>query len=229
MIQIKDLTGKKFNRLTVVRYSHCIKTGKNKKHYWLCKCSCGGEKTTQGHTLKCGDAQSCGCLHRENTRKLQHRIYLTHGKSKTKLYQIWKNMDTRCNHKHNKNYPQYGGRGITCNWDTYEKFEKDMNESYLESVAIHGTQNTTIDRIDVNGNYCKENCRWATRYEQSINRRNSNMVTIDEITKNISVWASELGISTNSFQYRLKNKWEKEDLLHKGKFLANMYTKRKKI
>lgn len=89
------------------------------------------------------------------------------------LYYRFRGIKNRCQNKNQKDYHYYGGRGIKCEWKTYQDFKNDMYESYLEHKKIYGKNNTSLDRIDNNGNYCKENCRWATLKEQYKNKRNT--------------------------------------------------------
>lgn len=102
----------------------------------------------------------------------------THGDRFTKFYRKWIDMKSRCNTPTTRSYPNYGGRGISIcpEWSIYENFKKDMYESYLEHVKIHGEKQTTLERKDVNGNYCLSNCKWATYLEQHSNRTNSRPI-----------------------------------------------------
>jgi len=198
MPRISDLTGQRFGRLLV------IKRVENKKAHtmYLCKCNCEKEKIIGGTHLKKGSIKSCGCLRKETHTK--------HGLSVSKFYQKFTNLKIRCVNKKDKDYVSYGGRGIKCLWTSFEEFKEDMYDSYLEHKTIFGEKNTTIDRKNVNGNYCKENCRWATCKEQNRNRRDNVWITYNGETKIIGDWEKELGIKSGTLNSRLKNGWTKE-------------------
>ena len=131
----------------------------------------------------------CGC------RKCAH---ITHWLHDTRLYRIWQNMTQRCNNPKNKSYYLYWERGIKCEWKSFDEFKEEMYESYVAHVEQHGEKNTSIDRINVNWNYCKENCRWATNIEQANNTR-----------RNSWVWkfARETWIPRNRVVYWYYYKW----------------------
>ncbi len=138
------------------------------------------------------------------------RSYSKHGLSGTRFYNIWDIMKKRCRDKNRECYKYYGGKGIiVCEeWKTcMSSFKNDMYESYLEHVKEHGEMNTTIDRINNNGNYCKENCRWATRKEQNNNFGMNKFLTYKEETLNITQWADKLGFSRTTLYNRLQQGW----------------------
>jgi hypothetical protein len=200
MTQLIDLTGKQFGRLTV------LGIGQSPQIYWKCRCECGEEKVVTGDKLRSGWTQSCGCLQRDRQsevgKKNRRHGYASH----TRIYKIWQGMKERCfNTKHNS-YPDYGGRGITVceRWMAFTHFLADMGEP---------PQGTSLDRIDVDGPYCKENCRWATASEQQRNKRNANKLTFDGKTQSIWDWVEELGLDYELVRARLRLGWSIDDAL----------------
>lgn len=135
-------------------------------------------------------------------------INTKHGMRYTRFYFRYYGMRARCLHKKAPDYHRYGGRGIKCLWQSFEEFKKDMYESFLEHAKVHGEKDTTLDRIDVNGNYYKGNCRWITMKEQNYNRRSSRMVTFKGKTLCLSQWVRLLDLNESVVGARLHRGWD---------------------
>lgn len=127
-----------------------------------------------------------------------------------KLYGVFDGMKQRCKNPNRKDFSRYGGRGIVFDkkWQTFSGFFKDMGSSYKEGL--------TLDRIDNNGNYCKENCRWVTPKEQANNRKSNVSISYKGVTLNSSQWAKKIGINKTTFQYRKSMGWNLERLMTSG-------------
>lgn len=159
-----ELKGRKFERLLVVDE---VDRGVNLK--WLCQCDCGNKKIVRGADLNRGFIKSCGCWNSEVTSERNK----THGLAHTRFYRTWQSMKNRCLNPQNSRYRYYGGRGVGIDksWLDFEKFKEDMFQSYEKHVKEFGEKNSSIDRINNNGNYKITNCRWATQKEQVNNSR----------------------------------------------------------
>lgn len=162
-----DLTGEQFGRLKVVEYAGTDKEGKS---LWKCQCTCGNVKAVRGRHLRCGSIKSCGCLQKElaseRIKKHPTKGNTKHGQSKSRLYQIWTNMKTRCYNKANRAFKWYGAVGITIcpEWFKFENF-------MLWAMSTGYKDDLTIERIDPFGNYEPNNCTWIPKSEQRKNQR----------------------------------------------------------
>lgn len=192
-----DRTGQRFGILTVIEEAG---RDKHRNVIWKCRCDCGNESYVTTADLK--KTKSCGCWNidaiiQRNTR---------HGASKrgsiTKLYKVWAAVKQRCTNPKNKAYKNYGGRGIKlCDeWLEYEPFE----EWAFENGYAEGLQ---LDRIDNNGSYSPDNCRFVSTLENSHNKRNNVWITIDGKTALAVDWAKEVGVDVEVIRKRLRKGW----------------------
>ena len=177
--RVHDLTGKKFGLLTVVG----MVDSDTRKTYWVCQCDCGNMKTVRSDSLQSGAIKSCGCL-----KKAQDKVNLTkhhrHKMSGTRIYQEWQGMKGRCYNSHDPRYDRWGGRGIKVCDEWKESFEA----FYSWALSSGYSDELTIDRIDNDGDYTPENCRWATQKEQSRNRSTNINITIGNSTRTLTEW-----------------------------------------
>jgi hypothetical protein len=186
-----DLSGLRFGRWTVLGYHHTTADGKGA---WLCRCDCGTKRPVVGRDVRSGKSRSCGCLNIEETGRRSR----THGLSKTREYRIWGAMISRCYNPNVPHYGCYGGRGIRVCRRWRESFE-----AFLADVGACPA-GMSIEREDVNGDYCPQNCRWATRLQQSQNRRNNIMLTLDGNTHCLAEWGRRLGLGKSALYSRLR-------------------------
>ena len=202
-----DLTGKQFGRWTVISY---IPGTKIKPSKWLCRCSCGKEAKVPSDRLRSGRSQSCGCLHYETVSK----VLTKHGCTNERLYKLWTSMRNRCGNKNEKCYHNYGGRGIKIceEWNDYSNFRDwAVNNGYDENADFG---KCTIDRIDVNGDYSPNNCRFISLKQQENNRTNNRLLTFNGETKTMAEWAKETGINYGTISTRInRHRWTVEDAL----------------
>jgi hypothetical protein len=160
----KQLDGQMFGRLTVIERFR----SRNGRVTWLCRCACGKLHEAVSHALTSGHTKSCGCWKQErNTSTPPSHGHASRKAGLSPTYQSWRGMWTRCTNPNVKSYKDYGGRGITicARWAEFENFLADMGER---------PDGRTLDRIEVNGNYEPNNCRWATRKEQVMNTRKAS-------------------------------------------------------
>lgn len=189
-----DITGQKFGRLYVIERDK-IKKGRRTGAFWKCRCDCGNIVTVYGYDIRQGSVRSCGCLHHD---QLVNRLR-SHGMTGTRLYRIWQAMIKRCNSPNYERYKDYGGRGITVCEEWHHDFQ-----SFYDWAMSHGYKDDlTIDRIDVNGNYCPENCRWATYKVQGGNTRRIHHMTYKGETHSMIEWSKIKGIKYSTLAARI--------------------------
>lgn len=212
-----DLTGKVFGRLTVLKREPKPEGSRDRHSRWLCKCSCGEVIVTTSDNLLSGGTKSCGCIKKETSIKnimeynnSEHESKnKTHGMTKTRLYDVYGHMRRRCYNKNDKKYPLYGGRGI----EICEEW-RDSPEKFFTWANDNGYRNDlTIDRIDVNGNYSPDNCRWVTLKEQANNRRNTIFINIGGNNYTLSQVSEITGISRGTLWYRKKHGYSDEQII----------------
>ena len=195
----QDLTGQKYGRLTVLSYA-----GKNKRGrtLWTCRCECGATSIHMANSLRNGHAKSCspGCGH------VKHGC-CRRNKNRTPEYTCWNHLFDRCDNPNNPQYRDYGGRGI----DICDRWRKSF-VNFFADMGPRPSPKYEIDRIDNNGNYEPNNCRWVTRHQQARNRSDNRMFTHDGLTLCITDWAERVGMSHGGMSYRLKH-WPLEKAL----------------
>lgn len=186
--QFEDLTGWRFGRLVVIGRDD----RKSRKPYFNCQCDCGNVKSVRSDSLKAGLVRSCGCMKKEQDRTNLTAAH-THKMSGTRIYEIWQGIKKRCYNMHDVRYDRYGGRGIKVCPEWKESFpafyDWAMQSGYNEKL--------TIDRINNDGDYCPENCRWANNKEQARNRSTNVRITIGNATKTLTEWCEIFEIDSS--------------------------------
>lgn len=161
---------------------------------WVCRCDCGKETTVTGYALRQGTTVSCGC------KKITHHLA-----NKERLYNTWKCMRQRCFNPNNPSYPHYGGKGVKiCDeWMDYAGFRKwALENGYSDDLSI--------DRINVDGDYCPENCRWADDKVQMNNQSRNRIILHEGKSYTMAQLAEKLGLSYSALQHRIERGWSIE-------------------
>lgn len=211
----KDLTGQRFGRLLVLKQIGIdVKSGQKR---WLCECDCGNKKETITSYLTSGDTSSCGCYRKEcelkNLKEAREKgVNKTHGLSKTRIYQIWADIKDRCYNNKNASYKHYGGRNIVV----CDEWRRNFMAFYNWAIKNGYQENLTIDRINVNGNYEPQNCRWATYKEQANNKRTTRKIIIYDKIKTAYEFEKEYGIKAHVLVDRYDKGYRNEKLIYKG-------------
>lgn len=195
----KNITGQQFARLTAVAYAGSNSRG---DALWRCRCVCAKELVVRGSNLRAGTSKSCGCLLKEVAAAQVAALNTTHGMRHSRTYTTWHSLRTRCNNPKNAAFANYGGRGITvcARWSKFENFLADMGER---------PEGLSLERRDNDLGYSPDNCYWATRKEQAVNRRTSVFVEINGVTRCFAEWAAVYGIDKKTANRRYKKHgWE---------------------
>ena len=205
-----NLIGKKIGKLTVIQLDH-IKTKfyDNRPRdykYYRCLCDCGNEKIVVESSLIKGVTKSCGCLHKKRAKEAN----IKHGLKGTRIYNIWRNMKSRCLNEKDFHYKYYGQRGITiCN-----EWINDIKSFHDWAIKNGYAENLTIDRIDVNGNYEPSNCRWVPQYIQNRNTRKNIIINYQGEKHCLKDWCNILDLNYQKALRRISQlKWEPEKAL----------------
>ena len=197
-----NLVGKKYNKLTVIKFDHVNKHG---QAMWLCRCDCGNKTVVNGRNLRNNNTKSCGCLIKGASTRVGKK---THGMSKSPEFIAWRSMKNRCTNKQCKSFKNYGGRGIkVCDrWiESFQNFYDDMGQ--------RPSKKHSIDRIDNDGDYTPENCRWTTDIKQNNNLRRNVYIECDGETKTIAEWSKFLNVPYFKIHYRLHNGFDMEQVI----------------
>jgi len=196
MAKLNDLSGQKFNKLTVISRA----TNDGTRARWNCICDCGKKKVLRGNSISSGRTKSCGCILGSHVG--------SHGHSMRAIYRTWSSMKQRCLNRNNSSYLRYGARGITvCDrWlNSFENFYADMGER---------PAGLSLDRIDNNGNYEPDNCKWSTVKEQASNTRYNVFITMNGVRNTFSEWSRITGVPLTTIHDRLKRGLSPEEILH---------------
>lgn len=208
MSRALDITGQRYGRLVAIeRAENRVSESGKVRARWLCKCDCGREKIVLLDDLRGGHTNSCGCLGDESRRNSSK----THGMTGTRIYVEWLSMKARCYNKETKSYSRYGGRGVTI----CKEWLDDFMNFYNWAMANGYRDDLTIERKDVNGDYCPENCCWITQKEQAKNRR-ATLRTKDKNGNEVYAMdvAKENGIKMSVVVARKAKGWDLDKALN---------------
>lgn len=197
--------GKKYRMLTLIREER-MEPSRNRG--WVCHCDCGKETKQSEYNIVRGIVVSCGC-HKNRMSGLRGHLHnRRHGMTSSAAYSVWRHMRARCEDRAHKSYSRYGARGIAV-CDRWEKFENFLSDMGMPPPGM------SIERIDNDGDYCKENCRWATPSEQANNTSNTRRFTIDGVTRTATEWSKSpvCKVRYDTFMARVRDGWDPSDAL----------------
>lgn len=209
----QNIINKKFGRLTVVSLAYKVQRYKTNgqrggyREFYNCLCDCGNTCVVEKWQLIKGCTKSCGCYKREFAQS----SFSTHNLTNHRLYNTWCHMKGRCYNSDNKAYSNYGGRGITV----CDEWKNDFQAFYNWAMANGYKEDLTLDRIDVNGNYEPDNCRFTTMKVQQNNKQNHFYITIYNRTQTLAEWCEEKKLDYNKIMARIQSGWTIEDAFTK--------------
>lgn len=198
---------KKYDKLKILEfqstivYSKTNNSARQTKRVVKCLCDCGNFHITKLEFLINKKVKSCGCLKKE----LDNTKFITHGLSKSSEFTTWCGIKQRCLYKKSKAYCYYGAKGITIS-DSWLKFENFFEDMGKKPSPLH-----SIERIDNSGNYCKENCKWATVKEQANNKNSNKNITFKGKTQSMINWCKELNLNYSTIRSRFRYGWSIEN------------------
>jgi len=197
---VNQNVGLKFGRLTIISFAYKLKG----KCFYNCICDCGTERVNQISTLKIGHTKSCGCLNIEQAKIGAKKKFKKHGTANTRLYKCWKDAKNRCTKIKNAHYSDYGGRGIIM----CDEWLCDCMAFQSWALLNGYTDKLTLERKDVNGNYCPENCTWIAKGDQVHNQRKTLFIEYNGERLSAAQWGHRLG-SPSLVSDRIRRGWEK--------------------
>ncbi|MCH5261605.1 MAG: hypothetical protein J1F42_01705 [Lachnospiraceae bacterium] len=200
-----DLTGRRYGSLVVIELAVDV-PGKKKK--WFCKCDCGKKIIVSGSNLQSGHTKHC----KDCGLKLSNESKVKHGKTRTKIYYVWQGMINRCDRPSHKSYCDYGAKGIfVCDeWHNSKTFiDWALSNGYKEGLEI--------DRIDTNGSYCPENCRWVDRFENANNKTNNKIISHLGVERTLAEWARFYGVNYKNLSRNLSKGYSLEEAVEREK------------
>lgn len=204
---VKDLrTGMRFHKLVAVSFDH----RRNGRRFWLVRCDCGNQRVVCAKNLTQGATKSCGCTRSASIQKHGYARGSNYG-GKTREYSIWLGIKKRCYNSSCVNYKHYGARGVKMCDQWLNSFE-----NFLSDVGFAPSNNHSIDRINVNGDYEPGNVKWSTPLEQANNTTRNFFVDFNGEIKTLSVWCSELGLNYHRTKRRLYKGYSPNEAFQPG-------------
>lgn len=219
MTKIKNLVGQKFGKLLVINPTD--KRNSKREVIWECKCDCGNKTFANTYSLTSGHTKSCGCsINHESLSAAGKKGggIVKHNLSKTRIYKTYTDMIHRCHNPNNPEFKNYGSRGIKVCDEWLDK-ENGVMSFYNWAINNGYKENLSIDRIDVNGNYCPENCRWATNKEQQNNKRNNCFLEYNGKILTIAQWSEILNIKASYIYKKNRQNWNLDKIIERYKIL----------